>query len=133
MSELQTLTLPSDLDKLSALDTFLLSIQEHHKIKEDLFVDVMLAVVEAVTNGIIHGNKLDASKFVTITFRKFDNTLIFTVEDEGMGFNPNHLPNPIDDENLLKSGGRGVFLIKHYSDEVEFSDKGNRVTMSFNI
>jgi len=61
-----------------------------------------------------------------------NNHLIFTVKDQGKGFDPDNLPNPVEEENLLKSGGRGVYLMKHYSGSVTYNDIGNEVILSFN-
>jgi serine/threonine-protein kinase RsbW len=93
----------------------------------------MMAFHEAVTNAIIHGNKLDPSKVVDIKAWFEEHQLVLQVTDQGEGFNPDALPDPLDENNLLKSGGRGVFLIRQFSDEVSFNDSGNIVTIRYNI
>src|SRR5579863_4413979 len=80
-----------------------------------------IAVRESVINAITHGNRSDASKHVVIEFESDPHrtrTLTIRVRDQGQGFDPNALPSPLDPENLLKPGGRGIFLIRSFMDEV---------------
>jgi serine/threonine-protein kinase RsbW len=94
----------------------------------------MLAVSEAATNAILHGNKLEASKKVSLeAFQSEENRLIFEVKDEGNGFDPQTLPDPLDDNNLLKTSGRGVFLMKEYADEVQYAENGTKLILRFNL
>ena len=93
----------------------------------------MLAVSEAATNGIVHGNQLDESKSVEISAFQDGDLLIFETRDEGDGFEPEKLPDPLADENLLKTSGRGVFLMEEYADEVEFSDGGTKLSLKFKV
>ena len=79
-----------------------------------------MSVRESVTNAIQHGNKLDPSKKVDISFEIAPDRLMISVRDQGNGFLINDLPNPLDPENLLKPGGRGIFYIRSFMDEVEF-------------
>jgi serine/threonine-protein kinase RsbW len=81
----------------------------------------MVAVTESVNNAIRHGNKLDKNKSVFLSVNSEENQLKFTIEDEGPGFNPDTLPDPTAPENLDKLGGRGIFLMKHLSDQVHFT------------
>ena len=93
----------------------------------------MVAITESVNNAIRHGNKEDKKKNVTLTATCEENVLLFTVEDEGTGFDPDSLEDPTAPENLEKIGGRGIFLMKHLSDEVKFSNEGRKVELTFFI
>jgi serine/threonine-protein kinase RsbW len=90
-------------------------------IGEDVAFAVDMAVREAVTNAVIHGNKLDEAKFVEVRFSNTPNTFEISVHDQGSGFNPNDVPDPTKDENLLKTSGRGIFFMRNFMDEVDWS------------
>jgi serine/threonine-protein kinase RsbW len=81
----------------------------------------MLAVTEASTNAIIHGNKSDETKSVAIDVTKEDNQLIIRVKDQGKGFDPAKIPDPTETENLLKDSGRGLYLMRVYMDDLKFN------------
>ncbi len=131
MPETKQLQLTSDLDELPKLESFLDEVCTQYDVHEDIYPGIMLAVTEATTNAIIHGNEFDPAKVVWIRVYHQDSELVFTVADQGKGFDPNNLPNPVEEDNLLKSGGRGVYLIRHYAHDVRFNDKGNEITMLF--
>ena len=95
---------------------------------DDLFA-VHLAMEEAIINAVKHGNKLDASKSVSVEYDVSPERIDISVSDEGRGFDPSHLADPRLGENIYKMGGRGVLLIKSYMDEVEYSRTGNTVRM----
>jgi serine/threonine-protein kinase RsbW len=91
-----------------------------------------VAIRESVTNAVRHGNKLDASKRVIIRFEVDADTFSVSVEDEGEGFDPGEIPDPLAEENLLRASGRGIFFMKNFMDEVTYDfepDGGTRVTM----
>jgi serine/threonine-protein kinase RsbW len=79
-----------------------------------------MSVRESVTNAIQHGNKLDLSKKVDICFEVLPDRLSICVRDQGSGFQVDDIPNPLDNDNLLKPSGRGIFYIRTFMDEVEF-------------
>jgi serine/threonine-protein kinase RsbW len=88
---------------------------------EDSLHWVSVAIRESVINAIKHGNKSDASKHVFVEFETVTDTvseLAIRVRDEGEGFDPEMVANPLDPENLLKSSGRGIFLIRNFMDDV---------------
>lgn len=130
-SDTNKLVLQSSFDQINRLESFLKQLQKEAGFDDQLFSQIRLALNEAVTNAIVHGNKEDASKTVHISASHDNNMLEISVRDEGAGFEPSSLPNPLDNENLLKESGRGVFLIKQYSDEVTFSNGGRTLTMRF--
>jgi serine/threonine-protein kinase RsbW len=91
-----------------------------------------MAVREAVTNAVLHGNRQDESKVVEIQFKNSAAGLEITVRDEGRGFNPEGVPDPTDPQNLLKTNGRGILFMRTFMDEVEWShhpDGGTVVRM----
>lgn len=135
MSDTDTkkMTLSSNFDEVERVEPFVRELQEWIGFSDDQYGNIMLSINEAVTNAIIHGNEQDPSKKVYVKARLEDKTLTVTVKDEGKGFDPANLPNPLDKENLLKEGGRGVYLIKQYSDEVKFSKEGTRITIQFHL
>ena len=92
--------------------------------------DVKLACEEAMINAIKYGNKSKSDKAVSITSDIREDAIVITVEDEGQGFDFRDLPDPTKDENILKAGGRGLFLIHNAMDKVEFNAKGNKITMT---
>ncbi|MFH1867524.1 MAG: ATP-binding protein [Candidatus Omnitrophota bacterium] len=95
----------------------------------DIF-DIRLSLEEALINAAKYGNKLDEKRNVYIEIDIAGNKATISVEDEGDGFDHESLPDPTKEENLLKASGRGVFLIKHLMDKVEYNKKGNRVTIT---
>lgn len=131
--KLDTLTLTSSFEEIERLEPFLEALQEKAGFGDDRFERIRLAVNEAVTNAVLHGNKEDASKNVHITARREKNRVVISVQDEGPGFNPETLPDPLKEENLLKDSGRGIFLIQQYADEVEFSENATKLTMRFEL
>lgn len=127
------LVLQSSFDEIDRLEPYLKTIQQQAGFGDDLFSQLRLAVNEAVTNAIVHGNKEDASKKVRVTADLQQDVLQISVKDQGPGFDPSSLPDPLENENLLKESGRGIFLIKQYADEVTFAENGRKLTMQFNL
>ncbi|OLE52716.1 MAG: hypothetical protein AUG51_16705 [Acidobacteria bacterium 13_1_20CM_3_53_8] len=91
--------------------------------------NLFVALDEAFVNAVKHGNRNDPTKLVRITAELSPKEARFTIEDEGAGFNVADIPDPRDPENLFRSSGRGVLLIYNIMDEVEYNDRGNRLTM----
>ncbi len=130
---MQHFTLPTDLDSLAEIESLIEQIRAERDFGDEVANNLMMAFHEAVTNAIIHGNQLDPAKVVDIKAWFEDDQLVLQVTDQGSGFNPDSLPDPLDENNLLKSGGRGVFLIRQFSDEIEFNDKGNMITIRYHL
>jgi len=84
-----------------------------------------MAVREAITNAVVHGNKLDAAKVVELRLRNTPEAFEITVHDQGTGFNPNDVPDPTKEENILKTSGRGIFFMRNFMDEVDWSVDAN--------
>ena len=92
-----------------------------------------MAVVEGVNNAIVHGNKLEKDKEVVLQYDVSDQEIQFIISDNGPGFNHENLHDPNKNENIEKTHGRGIFLMKHLADNVEFNEKGNEVKISFSL
>jgi len=91
--------------------------------------NLFVALDEAFVNAVKHGNRNDTTKLLRITAELSAREAIFTVEDEGEGFDVCEIPDPRDSANLFKSSGRGVLLIYNIMDEVEYSERGTRLRM----
>ncbi|WP_423148804.1 ATP-binding protein [Rubrolithibacter danxiaensis] len=133
-SALYTLQLPSRLDSLTTVENFADSLKEQYNIGEDTYANMLTCLSEATINAIVHGNKEDESKIVYLNLEVQDGKrLIFTIADEGEGFDYNNLPDPTAPENLENLTGRGVFIIKQLADQFIFNLKGNEVELHFKI
>ncbi len=88
---------------------------------EEKINGLLLAVTEATTNAIIHGNKNNSLKLVRIYVTVENSTLIIKIKDEGNGFDPSIVPDPTNPENLLKDSGRGLYLMRVYMDELDIN------------
>jgi serine/threonine-protein kinase RsbW len=97
--------------------------------ERDVF-SIRLALEEALVNAIKHGNQMDPAKWVSGQYDVGPDQFEVRIADEGPGFNPADLPDPTDPENIERSCGRGVFLIRHYMNTVEYPGKGNVVVMT---
>lgn len=126
-----SIQIPSIIENIRMIESFIDNAKERFHLDEDLYGNIMIAVTEAVNNAIKHGNGSNSSKNVFLSLTLNDNLLKFVVKDEGAGFDHNELPDPTSPENLEKPGGRGIFLMKHLSDEVEFRENGKTVELSF--
>jgi len=96
--------------------------------EEDIFA-VHLSLQEAFLNGISHGNKMDLDKGVKIDYLVGSDKVEISMMDEGDGFDPESVPDPRCEENLYKSKGRGLLLMRSYMDTVKFNERGNGVHM----
>jgi serine/threonine-protein kinase RsbW len=123
--------IPSIPDNIRIVESFVDNAKEKFEINDDMYGNIMVSLTESVNNAILHGNNSDESKKVKLTLEIIENELIFTVEDEGEGFNYDKLPDPTSPENLEKIGGRGIFLMKHLCDEVRFENNGAKVKLHF--
>ena len=123
--------IPSLGENIRIIESFIDNAKERFELNDDIYGNIMIAVTESVNNAIVHGNKLDKSKSVLLTLEIIDNTIKFTIQDQGDGFDYNSLPDPTAPENLDKPGGRGIFLMKNLCDEVNFKDDGKVAELCF--
>lgn len=108
-------------------------VSEKYEVHSDIYGKIMVCVVEAVNNAIVHGNKLDPEMQVRIAYKVNDEELIFSVHDEGKGFDYAKIPDPTAPENIENPYGRGIFLIKNLADEIQFLNNGSSLEIRFKI
>ena len=127
-----TIKVPSDPEHLHDVDAFLEGTLRGFGVDESAVADIAISVSELVNNAIVHGNKGTLEKQVTVTIGRKNGAVVITVSDEGGGFDPTSVEDPLSDENLLKEVGRGLFIVRSLMDEVEVepSGKGTTVTIT---
>ena len=106
--------IPSLTENIRIIESFIDNAKEKFSLDDDIYGNIMIAVTESVNNAIKHGNNNDNSKNVSLSLSLNENIIKFIIE-----------------ENLDKPGGRGIFLMKHLSDEVNFKDNGRVVELTF--
>jgi len=125
--------IPSIKENVSVVESFIENVGEKIRIEEAIYGNVLVSVTEAVNNAIVHGNKEDKNKKVRLGLKQNKKSVRFIVEDEGMGFDHNTLPDTTNPKNLEKVKGRGIFLIKSLSDKTTFKQGGRVVEMLFKL
>jgi serine/threonine-protein kinase RsbW len=128
-----SIEIPSLAENIRIIESFIDNAKEKYRLDDDIYGNIMIAVTEAVNNAIRHGNKDNSSKNVFISLSLEEGMIKFKIKDEGDGFDFHKLPDPTSPENVSKPGGRGIFLMKHLSDEVDFKDNGKVVELSFYV
>jgi len=96
--------------------------------KHDRFA-IQLSLEEALVNAVKHGNRCDPAKKVHVRYAVRPDTFEIEIRDEGPGFRPDHVRDPLAAENMERPGGRGLLLMKHYMTEVEIDPPGNKLSM----
>ena len=131
---LYTLQLPSRIDSITIVENFIDKLSAKYSFSDEVYANVLICISEAVINGIVHGNQENPEKKVYINLEVIkDKRLVFTISDEGDGFDFNNLPDPTAPENLESLRGRGVFIIKKLADQCIFNSKGNELELHFKI
>ena len=128
----RVLLIESDISGIKYAEEFIESVSFDIGIGKETYGKVIVAVMEAVNNAILHGNQNHPEKKVKIAFSAKEQELTVEVTDEGSGFIPDSIPDPTKPENIESLSGRGVFLMSRLSDRIEFNAKGNSVKMLFN-
>jgi len=125
------MTLASNPKSIGRVEGFIKKIEKKTHLDEIQTHKLMASLTEAVNNAIIHGNKSDATKKVKVECDCQPEFLVITVADEGQGFRLNKVKNPLKEENLLRTNGRGIFLMRTLMDRVEYemSKSGATVTL----
>ena len=128
---LPELRFDSKPENIAVVERLIDQLSEQHSIIPEHYGNVLIAMTEGVNNAIVHGNKLDPEKSVTVVCAVDDKNLVFRISDEGPGFDFDNLPDPTAPENIEKPHGRGVFLMRHLADECAFEDAGRIVELTF--
>jgi len=129
----KSINIASKIESISLVEKLVDEISEESAINSEVYGKILIATVEAVNNAIVHGNKEDESKRIDIAFVVDEEKVSIFVEDEGEGFDFDHVPDPTKPENIENIHGRGVYLMQHLADDVVFHDRGNRVELIFNL
>jgi len=104
-----------------------------HSLGEEDSWKIYTSLYEALINAVEHGNRFNVQKRVTVIYRIVKNWIVFKVRDEGTGFDVKKVPNPLEEANLLKPSGRGVFMIRKLMNKIKYNKTGNETTMFFRV
>jgi len=123
--EQNKITIPSQPELIIEVDQFVESRLREKGITESLIADLAICATELVNNGIIHGNKEDPEKLVTLQMDFQNGEVRIIVTDQGESFSPDNLENPIEEKNLLREAGRGIFIVRELMDAVDIRRRDN--------
>jgi serine/threonine-protein kinase RsbW len=119
--ETTELRLPSRIEAVNDAASAAAEFVQRSGLSEDAVFGVDMAVREAVTNAVLHGNRQDEAKVVEVAFKSLPRVIEITVRDQGTGFDPQSVPDPTAPQNILKTSGRGILFMRTFMDEVEWS------------
>ncbi|HDQ43950.1 MAG TPA: ATP-binding protein [bacterium] len=133
--EILKCTVSSCLTELRCVEKLTSQAGARLSLSQDQIQNLAIAVTEAVGNAIVHGNRKDPKKKVGVVFRLLPDSVEVSVTDEGKGFDPGRIDDPLEPANLMKENGRGIFILKNLMDEVQFdfSPKGTTLRMVMKI
>jgi len=129
----ERLVFKSDIKNINLVERLIDDLSDEYNLQDDIYGKLLLSVVEAVNNAIVHGNKMDFDKDVVLEYSIDDTKIDFIITDKGDGFDFNNIPDPTKPENIEKTHGRGIFLMNHLADEIEFTKNGSIVKLSYDI
>ncbi len=121
----------SSRDELAALPGLLEQVRRTCPISDSQFFNLVVAMSEAVTNAIIHGNKSDPTRLVRYSVECLADAIRCVVEDEGEGFDPDAVADPLSADNVLREGGRGMFLIRALMQDLRIENTGHGLRVEF--
>lgn len=124
-------TLDSTLDSVNKAERTAEEIATRIGFPEDDLHKITMSVREAAVNAVLHGNAYDPNKKIVVAYETKPDSLVITISDEGRGLRADELPDPLAEDNLLKTSGRGIFLIRAFMDEVRIRElnPGTEVTL----
>ena len=124
-------TYDSTLETVDSAEQTASQIASEAGFEDDVVMQIAMAVREAAINAVLHGNAYDPGKKVAMEFEQTGKDLVITIRDQGPGLDISKIPDPLAPENLMKTSGRGIFLIRSFMDEVEFhpSQTGTEVKL----
>lgn len=123
------MVVPNDLRSAKAPEDRILAELEREEYGADTIFAIKLALEEAMTNAVKHGNCNDPAKQIVVRFSIDKQRMVVMVRDEGTGFCPDAVPDPTSLENLERPNGRGIMLMNSYMTRVCYSPSGNEVWM----
>lgn len=126
-----TFSLPGRRDVFAEVERRILEEIERRDYPPTAAFAIRLALEEAVSNAIAHGNAEDPKKFVEVRIDVSPDQVVIEVQDEGEGFDPTTVPDPTADENIDIPSGRGLMLIRSFMTSVEIPPPGNRIRMTY--
>ena len=132
-SEKITVTIPSNLEELTTIEKLSNDIADKMGLSEDQHDNLSIAVTEAVGNAIVHGNKKNPNKKVHIQVEIKKDRVKVAVTDQGKGFDPDELADPLDPKNLMRESGRGIFILKALMDDVSWKFSPEGTTLQFSL
>ena len=118
--ETTELSLPSRIETVAEAAAAVADFVTRSGVSEDAAFGIDMAIREAVTNAVVHGNGQDEDKVVDIVLKSSPEAVEISIHDQGPGFNPNEVPDPTAEENILKTSGRGIFFMRSFMDEVDW-------------
>ncbi len=117
--ERRCFTLDSTLETVDNAEQAASDMASDSGFGEDEVLQIAMAVREAAVNAVLHGNAYDPAKKVRLEFEHTGGDLVITIRDQGKGLDPASIPDPLAPENLLKTSGRGIFLMRSFMDDVQ--------------
>lgn len=134
MGRKEKLSLESRPENISSIERFVEEICDYYNINDTYFGNILIALTEAFQNALVHGNQNNPSKMIQVVFESKPRGLSFTISDEGPGFDPESVPDPLDlDISPETESGRGIFLMRSLSDKMIVSDEGRSIELFFRI
>ena len=130
---MQKIKIPSKSENIHLVEKLVDDVCAEIGVHEEKYGNILIALTEAVNNAIHHGNDLNTKKNTTIQCNQDNEKLTFVISDEGSGFDFDNLPDPTDPQNIEKPDGRGIYLMKHLSDELTFEENGSSVELMFDL
>lgn len=131
MTEELNLTIKSSPCQIKHIESFVKDMMCKCKFDQEVYDNILISLTEAVNNAIIHGNKTNIEKLVRVDCKEKTQKIVLRISDEGDGFNPTQVKDPTLVENIECCGGRGVFIMKQLSDDIQFLDNGRTVELHF--
>lgn len=124
-----TIKIPTDLKYLTDVDDFIEGFLRDCGAEESVVADIAISVSELVNNAVANGSRYAPDQPIIITIDKMNGAVTITVSDQGTGFNPDDIADPLADENLLKEAGRGIFIVRSLMDAVDINASGQGTTV----